>query len=111
MGIEEKQDKIIRVSDILVKIILFMLLLLLFFQLYICYSGNYNINIFGISFNFKFVMDHLETIQGIQVFIGTILIVTIRFISKIYIDKLDLDYLKNYLHKIEEILKGEIYVF
>lgn len=102
MGIEEKQDKVIRVSDILVKIILFILLLLLFFQLYICYSGNYNINIFGISFNFKFVMDHLETIQGIQVLIGTILIVTIRFISKIYIDKLDLDYLKNHLHSIDE---------
>lgn len=102
MGIEEKQDKVIRVSDILVKLILFILLLLLFFQLYICYSGNYNINIFGISFNFKFVMDHLETIQGIQVFIGTILIVTIRFISKIYIDKLDSDYLKNYLHSIDE---------
>lgn len=119
MGIKEKQDKIIRISDLLVKIILSILLLLMIFEFYIFFSGNYNFNIFGISFNFEFVMNYLETIQGIQVLVCTILIVIIRVISKIYVDKLDLDYLKNYLYSVDkdailysgledEIIKGDL---
>ena len=102
MEFKEKQDKIIKISDMLVKIILSIWSLLLIFQLYICFSGNYNFNIFGISFNFEFVMNYLETIQGIQVLVSTILIVIIRLISKVYINKLDLDYLKNYLHSVDK---------
>lgn len=102
MGIKEKQDKIIRISDLLVKIILSILLLLMIFEFYIFFSGNYSFNIFGISYNFRFVMNYLETIQGIQVLVCTILIVIIRVISKIYVDKLDLDYLKNYLYSVDK---------
>lgn len=102
MGIKEKQDKIIRISDLLVKIILSILLLLMIFEFYIFFSGNYCFNIFGISYNFRFVMNYLETIQGIQVLVCTILIVIIRVISKIYVDKLDLDYLKNYLYSVDK---------
>ena len=102
MGTKEKQDKIIRISDLSVKIILSILLLLMIFEFYIFFSGNYSFNIFGISYNFRFVMNYLETIQGIQVLVCTILIVIIRVISKIYVDKLDLDYLKNYLYSVDK---------
>lgn len=104
MEFKTRKDKIIKISDLLVKIILSIVLLIMIFEFYIFFSGingDYNFNIFGNSFNFEFIMNYLEIIQSIQLLVSTILIVMIRVISKIYIDKLDLDYLKNYLYSVD----------
>ena len=94
---KKRENKIKKYTNLSIKLILLMI-----FEFYIFFSGNYSFNIFGISYNFRFVMNYLETIQGIQVLVCTILIVIIRVISKIYVDKLDLDYLKNYLYSVDK---------
>lgn len=91
MSIEEKQEKVRKIAKVLTEIILFILVIFIIFEYYIYFTNNYSLKLFGNT------LYEIEYLLVLQLVISVLIIFVINLISGIYIKKLDLDYIGNYL--------------
>ena len=102
---ESKINKIKKNTNILIKLIIVILVLFLIFEIFINFysiiSGIYSLTIFNINFNLANFLNNYKTILTIELSVTIILIVIIKIISHIYIDKLEWKYIKDYLYSID----------
>ena len=99
MGFKEKEQKVKKTKEyasLSIKITLFLLVLLLFFEIYLIFSGNYNFKIFDIS-----IANNYQIISIIELICSILVIILILIISHIYIGKIELIYMKEYLYSVD----------